>query len=88
MGLCWCLGGCVFTQGGLREVRHTPVCSRVRRSALASRTRTFGTGSDARLRRLGSKCSTNWSTGTHSSLTTACDKNTTTHIHCYPKEVI
>lgn len=49
----------------------TPFSSKVCLRALASRTLTFGTGSEARLKRLGSKCSTNWSTGIHSSSTTA-----------------
>lgn len=60
-----------------RKWRTTPFSSNVCLRALASRTLTFGTGSDARLRRLGSKCSTNWSTGMHSSSTTAYKKNTT-----------
>lgn len=59
-----------------RKRRATPFSSNVCLRALASRTLTFGTGSDARLRRLGSKCSTNWSTGMHSSSTTAYETNT------------
>lgn len=59
-----------------RKWRTTPFSSSVCLRALASRTLTFGTGSDARLRRLGSKCSTNWSTGMHSSSTTAYETNT------------
>lgn len=59
-----------------KEIRTTPFSSNVCLRALASRTLTFGTGSDARLSRLGSKCSTNWSTGMHSSSTTAYETNT------------
>lgn len=53
---------------------HIPFSNSVCLRALASKTRTLGTGSDARLTRLGSRCLTNWSTGMHSSLTTACDE--------------
>lgn len=54
-----------------RKLETIPFSNNVCLRALASRTLTFGTGSEARLKRLGSKCSTNWSTGIHSSSTTA-----------------
>lgn len=54
-----------------RKLVTIPFSNNVCLRALASRTLTFGTGSEARLKRLGSKCSTNWSTGIHSSSTTA-----------------
>lgn len=57
-----------------RNTVHVPFSNSVCLSALANKTLTLGTGSDERLRRLGSKCSTNWSTGIHSSLATACDE--------------
>lgn len=59
-----------------RKLMTAPFSNNVCLRALASRTLTFGTGSEARLRRLGSKCSTNWSTGIHSSSTTAYRINT------------
>lgn len=90
-----------FKMCKLRKLVHVPLSKSVCLRALASNTLTLGTGSEARLRRLGSKCSTNWSTGMHSSLTTACDEKTknwhfngdqhgspqNTHF-CNPKEAV
>lgn len=61
----------VQLQCSLGKSRHVPFSNNVCLKALASRTRTFGTGSDARLRRLGSRCSTKWPAGMHSSSATA-----------------
>lgn len=86
-----------FKMYKLRKLVHVPLSKSVCLRALASNTLTLGTGSEARLRRLGSKCSTNWSTGIHSSLTTACDekiKNGDQHgspqntRFCNPKEAV
>lgn len=49
---------------------HIPFSNSICLRALANKTLTFGTGSDARLKRSGSKCSINWSAGMHPSLTT------------------
>ena len=55
-----------------------PFSSSIGLRALASNTLVFGTGSDMRLKRLGSKCSTDWSIGTHSLLATASDEKKVT----------
>lgn len=83
--LWWTSSCCPMTlkMDKFRKMVHTPFSNSVCLRALASKTLTLGTGSDARLSRLGSKCSTNWSTGTHSALTTACDKGKPRSKHCY-----
>ena len=62
----------------LRKLAPVPFSNSICLKALASKTLMFGTGSDMRLKRLGSMCSTDWSMGIHSLLTTASDEKKVT----------
>ena len=62
----------------LRKLAQVPFSNSICLRALASKTLSFGTGFDMRLKRLGSMCSTDWSMGIHSLLTTASDEKKVT----------